>query len=77
MTYERHLQNIINVDKRIIARLTAERNALKEKVEELEQEGEAYEVEHELTDGTIIRMDYATYRQFMKDMAAGAFNGNG
>lgn len=60
-----------------VRELRKEKVALEKKIEELEQEGEAYEVEHELTDGTIIRMDYPTYRQFMKDMTAGAFNGNG
>ncbi|MEC3420524.1 hypothetical protein P4159_06035 [Bacillus thuringiensis] len=77
MTYERHLQNILDRKTRMVSQLQRECDALKEKVEELEKEGEAYEVEHEMNDGTIIRMDYATYHQFMKDMAAGAFNGNG
>ncbi|MDF9638834.1 hypothetical protein [Bacillus cereus] len=59
-----------------IKRLREEKAALMKKVEELE-EGEAYEVEHEMADGSVIRMDYVRYRQFMRDMAAGAFNGNG
>lgn len=58
-----------------VRKLKEEKAALLKKVEELE-EGEAYEVETEFN-GMTIRMDYATYRQFMKDMAAGVFNGNG
>ncbi|MBE7117304.1 hypothetical protein FT641_27015 [Bacillus paranthracis] len=58
-----------------VKKLREEKATLLKKVEELE-EGEAYEVETEFN-GMTIRMDYATYRQFMKDMAAGVFNGNG
>ncbi|PGM50849.1 hypothetical protein [Bacillus thuringiensis] len=58
-----------------VRKLKEEKAALIKKVEELE-EGEAYEVEMEFN-GMTIRMDYVRYRQFMRDMAAGAFNGNG
>ncbi|MGG3644634.1 hypothetical protein [Bacillus wiedmannii] len=53
-------------------RLKKENDELKKQVEE----GEPYEVETEFN-GMTIRMDYVRYRQFMRDMAAGVFNGNG
>ncbi|WP_144466730.1 hypothetical protein [Bacillus nitratireducens] len=61
-----------------IKELRSENGKLMKELEDLKQAGEEpYEVEHEMNDGSIIRMDYVRYRQFMRDMAAGAFNGNG
>ncbi|NRQ71979.1 hypothetical protein HQK17_28070 [Bacillus cereus] len=57
-------------------RLKKENEELKKQIEELEAGEEPYEVETEFN-GMTIRMDYVRYRQFMRDMAAGAFNGNG
>ncbi|PGZ29538.1 hypothetical protein COE50_22250 [Bacillus anthracis] len=55
-----------------VKKLREENKKLKAELEE----GEAYEVETEFN-GMTIRMDYVRYRQFMRDMAAGVFNGNG
>ncbi|PEM65298.1 hypothetical protein CN613_25475 [Bacillus pseudomycoides] len=77
MAFEHYLQTQLQSERRKSKSLEEENKKLKEQLEIAELQSEPYEVEVEMNDGTIIRMDYIRYRQFMRDMSAGVFNGNG
>jgi hypothetical protein len=47
---------------------------LKARVKELEAQEAPYEVEVEMAENFIIRMDYANFVKFMKEMQNGGFN---